>query len=221
MKVTEIKAGTRVTTAVGRYASQFGTVQEVNRGTVTNTDHENFGRAFVSVKWDPTPSIPWGEYSRPFVDELTVVEDAATDEAADGSLTLEEALEYADQMHQDTTVVGLPDWPKPAATCRHGNTPRPDVTGDPIAACAKGDGGTEWGAFSDEGCYYDYDCAVDVANESANQNEEAEADADDPVSTWGEMCRDHRDQEQPLDGCEECNAETADEDDDQGESDEV
>lgn len=96
------------------------------------------------------------------------------------------------------------------ATCRHGNTPRPDVTGDPIAACANAGGGTEWGAFNAEGCTYSYDCAVDVANESARQNEEAEATPDDPESTWGEMCRDHRDQEQPKDGCEECNADEGD-----------
>lgn len=38
------------------------------------------------------------------------------------------------------------------AACRHGNTPRPDATGDPITACANAGGGTEWGAFNAEGC---------------------------------------------------------------------
>jgi hypothetical protein len=228
MNITELRAGTRVTTTVGRYAGQSGTVQEGNRGTVTNTEHENYGRAFVSVRWDPTPQNSWGEFFRPFVDELTVVQAAL--------LTLEEALEYADQMRRDTTCVGLPNWPAPAtrrledvrrqnntrraaagllvATCVHGNTARPDVTGDPITACANAGGGTEWGAFNDEGCFYSYDCAVDVANHSAQENEDAEATPDDPFSTWGEMCRDHRDQEQPKDGCQECNADEPDDEDD-------
>jgi len=199
VQITEIKAGTRVTTAVGRYAGQFGTVQKGNRGTVTNPEHENYGRAFVSVHWDPTPEIPGGEPFMEFVDELTTVKESAEENIR---LSLEEALEYADQMRRDTSVVGLPNWPQPAAQCLHGNTPRPDVTGDPIAACAKGHGGTEWGAFNDEGCYYAYDCAVDVANESAKTNEEEEADADDPVSTWGEKCSDH--EGQPRNGCEDC-----------------
>lgn len=90
-----------------------------------------------------------------------------------------------------------------AETCSHGHAPRADVTGNPIAACAaKTDGGTDWGAFNDEGCYYRHDCAVDVANESAKENADAEADADDPVSTWGEMCRDH--DSQLKDACEYC-----------------
>lgn len=163
----ELPAGTRVTTSVGKYAGQTGTVQERNRGTVTNTESENFGRAYVSVKWDGTPQTPWGEFFRPFADELTIV-----------------------------------DTPAPAI-CIHGGRPRPDVTGDPIKACANSSGGVDYGAFNDEGCFYAHDCAVDVANESAQENE----DAADEVSTWGEMCRDHRDQEQPKDGCEECAAE--------------
>jgi hypothetical protein len=89
--------------------------------------------------------------------------------------------------------------------CAHGNAPRADVAGDPIAACAAGGGGTDWGAFNDEGCCYRYDCAVDVANESAKENADAEADEDDPASTWGEMCRDH--DSQLKDACEYCFAE--------------
>jgi hypothetical protein len=121
--------------------------------------------------------------------------------------TKRDAVAYIRTIEEEKVMTEAP------ATCKHGNTPRPDVTGDPIAACVKSDGRTEWGAFNAEGCTYAYDCAVDVANESAKENEEAEATPDDPESTWGEMCRDHRDQEQPKDGCEECFAET---DEDEG-----
>lgn len=277
MKVTEIKAGTRVTTTVGKYAGQFGTVQEANRGTVTNTEHENYGRAFVSVHWDPTPGNSSGEFFRPFADELTIVQPAPLPALkADASEPTWHAAQFDDLAVGDRvrfqtidngfggsgdfilrtgTVTAVTartlavkcdphrfggdrarltraGWygrspqravvaaEEPAPTvdrqtapahteqCRHGKTLRTDVTGDPIAACAKSDGGTEWGAFNNEGCTFVYDCAVEVANWSAQENEEAESTPEDPESKWDEMCRDHRDQEQPKDGCEECNAET-------------
>jgi hypothetical protein len=89
--------------------------------------------------------------------------------------------------------------------CKHGNEPRPDVTGDPIAECAaKPDGRTEWGAFNDEGCWYAYDCAVDVANECARENEETDSSPEDPDNTWGRICPDH--EGQPADHCAVCNA---------------
>jgi hypothetical protein len=90
-------------------------------------------------------------------------------------------------------------------TCRHGKTPRPDVTGDPIAECAKADGRTEWGAFNDEGCWYANDCAVDVANECAQENQNAETPADDPYGTWGRICPDH--EGETADHCRQCNTE--------------
>ena len=194
----ELPAGTRVTTSVGPYAGQFGTVQEGNRGTVTDTDSENYGRAYVSVHWDPTPEIPWGETFRPFADNLAIV----------GAPAASDTRSVRGKEDSGT------ERPKPSA-CMHGRTPRPDVTGDPIKACASAGGGIEWGAFNAEGCTYAYDCAVDVANWSAQENE-AETTPDDPESRWQEMCRDHRDQGQPKDGCEECDAEP-DEDTDQDE----
>ena len=80
--------------------------------------------------------------------------------------------------------------------CQHGNAPREDVTGDPIAECVKADGGTVFGAFNPEGCFYAYDCAVDVANEAAKES----ATEDD--ITWGRKCREHEDE--PENGCTEC-----------------
>lgn len=61
--------GTRVTSPEGR----TGTVNGYDVGHVTNTEHVNYGRKYIGVTWDPTESIPWGERSRPFVDELTII----------------------------------------------------------------------------------------------------------------------------------------------------
>lgn len=66
----ELVKGTRVTDAEGR----TGTVDGYDTGSVTNTEHENYGRKYVGVTWDPTDAIPWGQRGRSFVDELTVVE---------------------------------------------------------------------------------------------------------------------------------------------------
>lgn len=65
----ELVKGTRVTDTTGR----TGTINGYDTGSVTNTEHANYGRKYVGVTWDATEEIPWGQHSRPFVDELTVV----------------------------------------------------------------------------------------------------------------------------------------------------
>ena len=115
----ELPAGTRVTTTVGTYAGQVGTVQEANRGTVTDTDSEHYGRRYVSVRWDPTAKIPWGETFRPFVDELTVA----------GAPAAPDTCPVCGKEDCGNQVCGT-ERPHPSA-CKHGNAPRPDVTGDP------------------------------------------------------------------------------------------
>ncbi|MFC8583173.1 hypothetical protein ACFUGD_01145 [Streptomyces sp. NPDC057217] len=71
---------------------------------------------------------------------------------------------------------------------------------------------TEYGVFNDEGCVF-----------IADTKDEAEAQADvyraEDNGYWAdlysvyEMCPDHREEEQPKDGCEECaSAENVDED---------
>ncbi|MFJ2176424.1 hypothetical protein ACIOHE_26475 [Streptomyces sp. NPDC087851] len=82
--------------------------------------------------------------------------------------------------------------------CVHGNTPRPDVTGDPITECRATPGVEDFGAFNDEGCFYSYGCAVDVANKAAKESEESDH------ITWSKICAAHA--EQPAATCEECNA---------------
>ncbi|MEV7855161.1 hypothetical protein [Streptomyces sp. NPDC088183] len=87
--------------------------------------------------------------------------------------------------------------------CIHGNTPRPNVTGDPIEACRSARGVKDFGVFNDEGCIYVYGCAVDVANEAVKECAESD------YITWSKLCTEH--EEQPAGTCEKCHA---DEDDD-------
>lgn len=65
----ELVKGTRVIGKDGR----TGVVDGADAGSVTNTEHVNYGRKYIGVTWDPTGSIPWGQRSRPFIDELTPV----------------------------------------------------------------------------------------------------------------------------------------------------
>ncbi|MFD5916200.1 hypothetical protein ACFVYP_06930 [Kitasatospora sp. NPDC058201] len=97
--------------------------------------------------------------------------------------------------------------------CKHGNTPREDVTGDPITECTAKDvdGRTEWGAFGDDGvddgAFFVDDCAVEAANGAAAENAELERDADDPYATWGRICPSH--EAQRANHCRRCNADDA------------
>jgi hypothetical protein len=96
--------------------------------------------------------------------------------------------------------------PSPENRCVHDQYARPDVSGDPVTACARKRPNQRAGVWSDEGCVYYADCAVDAANEAARLNEEEEHPADDPLYVWDLMCPDHENEEQTHDGCEECAA---------------
>ncbi|MFI6465693.1 hypothetical protein [Streptomyces sp. NPDC050538] len=62
--------GTRVRSHEGR----LGTVNGVDVGRVTDTDHPNYGREYVGVNWDAVEGdMGCGRRSRPFVDELSPV----------------------------------------------------------------------------------------------------------------------------------------------------
>jgi hypothetical protein len=65
----DLPKGARVKDAEGR----MGTVNGVDVGRVTLPDHPNYGREYVGVNWDADEKCPWGDRSRPFVDELTIV----------------------------------------------------------------------------------------------------------------------------------------------------
>lgn len=71
----DLPKGTRVQGADGR----IGTVNGVDVGRVTNTEHVNYGREYIGVGWDADEKCPWGDRSRPFVDELTIVTPAEAD----------------------------------------------------------------------------------------------------------------------------------------------
>ncbi len=104
----------------------------------------------------------------------------------------------ADTEQQPEEVAEAPTEAAPVA-CVHGHTPRPDVTGDPVTACAQRYGNEEFGAFNPEGCFEARDCAVEVANFAA-----AEAETEDDI-TWGLICPEHP--EWPKATCWECDAE--------------
>ncbi|MFJ9816174.1 hypothetical protein ACIRU3_13075 [Streptomyces sp. NPDC101151] len=95
--------------------------------------------------------------------------------------------------------------------CVHNVFPLDGVSGEPIKACARKESIQEAGVFSDEGCVEAYDCAVQAANRAADMNAEEGAPASDPLYMWDLLCVEHRDSEQQVDTCEECNA-TPDED---------
>lgn len=69
--------GTRVQGTDGR----MGTVNGVDVGRVTNTEHVNYGREYIGVNWDKDEKCPWGDRSRPFIDELVIESTAALADA--------------------------------------------------------------------------------------------------------------------------------------------
>ncbi|MCT9092820.1 hypothetical protein N4G70_28700 [Streptomyces sp. ASQP_92] len=68
---------------------------------------------------------------------------------------------------------------------------------------------TEYGVFNDEGCIYVADTLAEAEAEAAKERAVDDGYWADLISVH-EMCADHRDQEQPKDGCEECATEPPD-----------
>jgi hypothetical protein len=75
----------------------MGTVNGVDVGRVTIKGHPNYGREYVGVDWDADEKCPWGDRSRPFVDELVIVSsaEASTDEASTDEASTDEVTEAA------------------------------------------------------------------------------------------------------------------------------
>ncbi|MGW7708275.1 hypothetical protein [Streptomyces sp. NPDC054771] len=71
---------------------------------------------------------------------------------------------------------------------------------------------TECGVFNDEGCIYVADSREEAEAEAAKERAADDGYYADLISVH-EMCPDHRDEEQPKDGCEECATGGGDEDD--------
>ncbi|MFE3905448.1 hypothetical protein ACFXPY_35465 [Streptomyces sp. NPDC059153] len=131
----------------------------------------------------------------------------------DGNVRTVEGMTHRTNEPARVVVAGGAEWIasecSPVPSCLHRVATRPDVSGDPITACARKQSNQEAGVFNDEGCVEAYDCAVQAANRAAEWNVEEEAPAGDPTYVWDLLCPDHRDAEQSVDECEECNAEEA------------
>ncbi|MGW6602876.1 hypothetical protein [Streptomyces sp. NPDC055036] len=67
---------------------------------------------------------------------------------------------------------------------------------------------TEYGVFNDEGCIYVADTREGAVVEATREREADDGYYADLISVH-QMCPDHRDEEQPKDGCEECTPEDA------------
>jgi hypothetical protein len=94
LTAADLPKGTRVASPEGR----MGTVNGVDVGRVTLSDHPSYGREYVGVDWDADTKCPWGGRSRPFVDELAI-------EDAQESATTETfvPVDFAD-VHEGDTV---------------------------------------------------------------------------------------------------------------------
>ncbi|MEK2479000.1 hypothetical protein [Streptomyces noursei] len=128
----------------------------------------------------------------------------------DGNVRTVEGMAHRTNEPARVVVAGGAEWIASECSavpaCLHRNAPRPDVSGDPIKTCARKQLNQDAGVFSDEGCVEAYDCAVQAANRAAEMNAEEDAPAGDPVYVWDLLCVEHRDSEQQVDTCEECNA---------------
>ncbi|MER5359992.1 hypothetical protein [Streptomyces sp. NPDC002785] len=147
---------------------------------------------------EPAPAAP-----APFLSGDRVV-------CGDGQVRTVEGMTHRANEPARVVVAGGAEWIASECSvvpaCLHRITVRADATGNPITACARKQSNQEAGVFTDEGCVEAYDCAVQAANRAAELNVEEDAPAGDPTYTWDLLCPDHRDAEQQVDECEECNA---------------
>ena len=129
----------------------------------------------------------------------------------DGKVRTVEGMTHRTNEPARVVVAGGAEWIASECsvvpTCLHRIAVRPDVSGAPITACDRKQPNQEAGAFSGEGCVEAYDCAVQAANRAAEWNAEEGAPASDPTYIWDLLCAEHRDSEQQVDTCEECDAE--------------
>ncbi|MFD9813726.1 hypothetical protein [Streptomyces sp. NPDC059080] len=131
----------------------------------------------------------------------------------DGNVRTVEGMTYRTNEPARVVIAGGAEWIASecsiAPACLHRITPCPDVSGDPVKACARKQPNQEAGVFNDEGCVEAYDCAVQAANRATEMNVRENAPAGDPLYVWDLLCVEHRDSEQQVDTCEECNADEA------------
>lgn len=219
----DLPEGTPVQGADGR----MGTVNGYDVGRVTNTEHPNYGREYVGVTWDASESIPWGQHSRPFVDELTIVEAPkrklpdlsalANPKKADSETIAEihasRCIECKGAGCPECGYKGVQRTVCPAHHIVDKRGSRATELGG-IPTCEPG---ITYGAWSEGagGFVYTGDCATEVANWAADELRTLAKDDDTDTIQILAICPDH--EEQPKNGCEECG--TEDTNDDSGEDD--
>lgn len=236
--------GTRVTGPDGR----MGTVNGVDVGHVTNTEHVNYGREYVGVSWDKDEKCPWGDRGRPFVDEL-VIESTTQVDVEEVPFQPGERVVYADGRCFEFVSVNPEDssrilvarprdgrvvsWllsecraeNETEIAARHGETDKlhtatcqsqGDCTSHNVKDRRGGRGlelgsiptcepGLTYGAWSEGagGFIYSGDCATEAANYAADELRTLAKDDDTDTIQILAVCPDH--EEQPKNGCEDCN----------------
>lgn len=218
----DLPKGTRVAGLGGR----MGTVNGVDVGRVTIEGHPNYGREYVGVDWDKDEKCPWGDRSRPFVDELVIestpeapaapryithsfsagprtvfaVKDTVTQIDVASFYSRYAARDKRDRLNADLT----------AAETREAQLAQEFPTEGTkcghgfalragVTSSVKCEFGHEYGVFGDEGPIDRSDCATQAANDAAFYTAEDDGDTQYAVKV---ICPDHEDQ--AKDTCEEC-----------------
>lgn len=223
--------GTRVTSPEGRK----GTVNGVDVGRVTIQGHPNYGREYVGVDWDADEKCSWGGRSRPFVDELTivapveadVVETTASQEADEYEPSSEAAIAAARIALTELKTKGWKSNPiywvgrleaaleqtikaidKQDGCTRHDVKDRRGGRALELGVIPTCEPGITYGAWSESAggfVYSGVDCATDAANWAADELRQLAKEDDTDKFEILAICPDH--EEQPKNGCEECNEE--------------
>lgn len=218
----DLPKGTRVTNPEGR----TGTVNGVDVGRIAIKGHANYGREYVGVEWDAVDGdMGLNRRSRPFVDELTIATTETPDVEERVPGTLVDPWTWIRSPMSTRRLATSPN--EVAEGARHGETAKLHrATCESQSDCAshnvkdkRGGRGLElgaiptcepsitYGAWSERagGFINSGDCATEVANWAADELRTlAEEDDTDTIQIFA-ICPDH--EEQPKNGCEECDAE--------------
>ncbi|MEU5557380.1 hypothetical protein AB0H47_14835 [Streptomyces globisporus] len=187
--------------AVARAVDAVEHAEQVEAGAATVEDAEAVYAAALVTEAEATAGTWRGAWIGEQDDDALFAIERATEQGAlfTDRATVEQAVVEVEQAVVEQA----------AAECLHHVATRPDVSGDPVKACARKQPNQEAGVFSDEGCVEAYDCAVQAANRAAEWNaEDDDSTPADPAYMWDLLCPDHG-TEQSVDECDACAAEEA------------
>lgn len=196
----DLPKGTRVVSPEGR----MGTVNGVDVGRVTNLSHghANYGREYVGVDWDAVEGdMGLNRRSRPFADELTIapVETPSVKEPVPGTL-----VDPWTWLRRPTAVTSVARTACPAHHVGDKRGGRAIELGT-IPTCEPGITYGAWSEGAGGFVYSGVDCATEAANWAADELRTLAKDDDTDKFEILAICREHN--EQPANGCEDCNAE--------------